>query len=87
MTYRASQPFTCASCDVGIIGEPVFHVGLPFCCAGCAAGGPCMCSYDVREAESASRPAFHAVHTVDDVQDILDEPVTVDVPSLVGAAR
>jgi len=38
--------FTCATCDHVITGRPVFHIGLTFCCAGCAADGPCMCSYD-----------------------------------------
>ncbi|MEZ4597019.1 MAG: hypothetical protein R3C32_09385 [Chloroflexota bacterium] len=28
------------------MGRPLFRGGLPFCCAGCAAGGPCTCSYD-----------------------------------------
>jgi len=43
----ATQPdFTCATCDATITHHPTFHVGLAFCCAGCAADGPCMCSYD-----------------------------------------
>lgn len=42
-----TQPtFTCATCDAVIVGHPTFHLGLAFCCAGCAADGPCMCSYD-----------------------------------------
>jgi hypothetical protein len=42
-----TQPtFTCATCDAQIAHHPVFHLGLAFCCAGCAADGPCMCSYD-----------------------------------------
>lgn len=39
-------PFTCVTCEIEIAGSPTFHIGLPFCCAGCAAGGPCTCSYD-----------------------------------------
>ncbi|HEU4673747.1 MAG TPA: hypothetical protein VFS32_12695 [Candidatus Limnocylindrales bacterium] len=39
-------PFTCASCEAPIVGPPVIHVGVAFCCAGCVAGGPCLCSYD-----------------------------------------
>ena len=39
-------PFTCVPCEIEITGPPTFHVGLPFCCAGCAADGPCICSYD-----------------------------------------
>ena len=41
-----TYPFTCVTCEVEIVGPATFHVGLPFCCAGCVAGGPCTCSYD-----------------------------------------
>jgi hypothetical protein len=48
MTRRLSttKPFSCATCRIEIPGRVTFHLGLPFCCAGCAAGGPCTCSYD-----------------------------------------
>ncbi len=46
-------PFTCVTCELEIAGTPVFHVGLPFCCAGCVADGPCICSYDTPVAEGA----------------------------------
>jgi hypothetical protein len=48
-----TKPFTCVTCEIEIAGPPTFHVGLPFCCAGCVAGGPCTCSYD--DAPSAPR--------------------------------
>ena len=38
--------YTCTTCDLVVTGRPVFHLGLAFCCAGCAADGPCICSYD-----------------------------------------
>ena len=41
-----TKPFHCVTCEVQIAGRPTFHTGLPFCCAGCVAGGPCVCSYD-----------------------------------------
>jgi hypothetical protein len=44
------NPFTCVTCEIEVV-EPTFHVGLPFCCAGCAADGPCVCSYDGRSAD------------------------------------
>ena len=44
-TATESQ-FRCATCEIEIIGRPIIHVGLAFCCAGCVAGGPCTCSYD-----------------------------------------
>ena len=43
---NTDHPFTCVVCEFAIAGTPEFHVGLPFCCAGCVAGGPCVCSYD-----------------------------------------
>jgi hypothetical protein len=48
MGHRLSttHPFTCVTCEIEISGSATFHVGLPFCCAGCVAGGPCTCSYD-----------------------------------------
>jgi hypothetical protein len=57
MTRRSSttKPFYCATCDIEIAGPATFHVGLPFCCAGCAAGGPCTCSYDREPDESRIR--------------------------------
>jgi hypothetical protein len=60
-----TQPtFTCATCDAEIAHHPVFHLGLAFCCAGCAADGPCMCSYDVAvEHAAAVVPAVAAVRT------------------------
>ncbi len=51
-----TQPtFTCATCDTEIAHHPVFHLGLAFCCAGCAADGPCMCSYDMVVAPATGR--------------------------------
>ena len=55
-----TQPtFTCATCDAEIAHHPVFHLGLAFCCAGCAANGPCMCSYDMVVAPAAAREIPH----------------------------
>src|SRR5688572_8643171 len=52
------HPFTCVTCEVEIFGHAVFQVGLPFCCSGCVAGGPCSCSYDeeVTDHERAGDP-------------------------------
>jgi hypothetical protein len=36
----------CATCELDIDAIPVEQAGQYFCCAGCAAGGPCYCSYD-----------------------------------------
>ena len=42
----AGHAFSCVTCEGSIVGTPTFYVGLPFCCAGCVANGPCLCSYD-----------------------------------------
>jgi len=46
-TY-AGYSYTCVTCQFPIDGKPTFHLGLAFCCAGCAVSGPCTCSYDDR---------------------------------------
>lgn len=73
-------PFTCASCEAQIEGRAVFHVGLPFCCAGCVAGGPCLCTYE-EELEDGHR----ADHRRTD--DPTRTPVADDARGLAGAAR
>ena len=55
MPSATDRSFTCVSCEGRILGSVEIHVGLPFCCAGCVAGGPCICSYD-----PAPRPALEA---------------------------
>ena len=47
MTTNARSPASPASSRSP--GAPEFHAGLPFCCAGCVVGGPCLCSYDLLE--------------------------------------
>jgi hypothetical protein len=69
-------PFNCVSCEAPISGAPVFHVGLPFCCAGCVADGPCTCSYDEEASTRDHTPwILHAAPAA----------VADDVRSLVGA--
>jgi hypothetical protein len=72
--------FTCASCDATVVDSPVFHLGLAFCCAGCAADGPCMCSYDAPGAEVARTSRTIAVAgDVDAETSITDASVPVAV--------
>jgi hypothetical protein len=39
------MPQACANCEAVLIGTPFETEGAIFCCAGCAAGGPCQCTY------------------------------------------
>ncbi len=45
----AATTFQCTTCLAPIHHRPTFHVGLAFCCAGCVADGPCICTYDLEE--------------------------------------
>lgn len=75
MPPMSSRPiFTCATCEATVTARPTFHLGLAFCCAGCAADGPCMCSYD------------HEVPDVHDGSSIHDDALAADAGRLVGAA-
>lgn len=77
----ADRPFTCVTCQAAITGPVTFHVGLPFCCAGCVADGPCICSYDVE-------PVVAGVHLCRDVTDLVgDPPITADAREPVAARR
>lgn len=52
----------CVNCGLDIAWEPVVVDGKPYCCGGCAQGGPCYCSYDVPESDgSTSAEAEEAV--------------------------
>ena len=80
----STQPtFTCATCDHQIAHHPVFHLGLAFCCAECAADGPCMCSYDEGAEPATETRAVAVAATAGDNQAARHLPV--DVPAEVGA--
>ena len=83
-----TQPtFTCATCDHQIAHHPVFHLGLAFCCAGCAADGPCMCSYDAAaELVTETRAVALAVAPTA-TDDRVPGALPADVPAEVGAVR
>jgi uncharacterized protein YaaQ len=36
----------CANCGIAIMWTPVWVRDQPFCCVGCAMGGPCICTYE-----------------------------------------
>lgn len=37
----------CSNCEEPIAGAPVYFDGEAYCCAGCVAGGPCVCTYEL----------------------------------------
>jgi hypothetical protein len=43
----------CANCEEPILGGAVYFDGLAYCCSGCVAGGPCICTYDYSTYDSA----------------------------------
>lgn len=45
---KFEEHFTqCKNCEIMFSWAPIENNGSLFCCAGCAAGGPCVCSYDL----------------------------------------
>jgi hypothetical protein len=67
----AIVPRSCSTCEVDIVGRPVLRGGLPFCCAGCAAGGPCTCSYDRDQGSDDTARAISNVRYCLDVRDLV----------------
>jgi len=43
----AQQVSHCANCDIEFFWSPTVRQGKIYCCAGCAAGGPCNCDYSL----------------------------------------
>lgn len=81
--------YTCTTCDHAVTGRPVFHLGLAFCCAGCAADGPCMCSYDEDDASPSDTLTVAPVEVgAGDREPVtISEAVADDAKRLVGAGR
>ncbi len=40
------MPLVCRNCGIEIEWQPVIVDRQPYCCLGCAQGGPCQCDYD-----------------------------------------
>lgn len=40
------QQLVCANCGIVIRWQATILEGRPYCCLGCAQGGPCDCDYD-----------------------------------------
>ncbi len=57
-SHDGGEAVFCANCFVPIPWEPVVRDGKTYCCQGCAAGGPCICSYQPQPVQpSASERA------------------------------
>lgn len=49
----------CVNCEEPILGQPVYFDGGVFCCIGCTAGGPCVCTYGApQETETPASTAY-----------------------------
>ena len=49
--YSSPPRGHCASCEALIPGRPIYQRDEAYCCIGCAADGPCVCSYEADLAE------------------------------------
>lgn len=54
MLDKGEHIYYCANCLVPIRSKPVMRGGQAYCCRGCAAGGPCICSYVDSDQPAAS---------------------------------
>lgn len=61
MRLMPGEPEICAACDTFIMSMPVWHTGIPYCCEGCSAGGPCTCTYDADDGHKADADAVDAL--------------------------
>jgi hypothetical protein len=52
----------CTNCQIRFLWLPVLVDGQPYCCAGCAEGGPCSCDYS-RLPEMGERHAIVLDHS------------------------
>ncbi len=50
-TYSSPRRGYCASCETLLTSRPVYRMDETYCCAGCAQGGPCVCTYEADLAE------------------------------------
>ncbi len=41
-----SVPLICRNCGIEMDWQPVIVDRQPYCCLGCAQGGPCQCDYN-----------------------------------------
>jgi hypothetical protein len=67
----------CANCDIEILWSPTIVAGKPFCCTGCAAGGPCNCDYS----QYSSVKISGVIHYTFDVGAGLDESIHAFPPA------
>jgi hypothetical protein len=44
----------CFSCDIELPGDVYITAGRAYCCSGCAAGGPCSCTYEGQASRAAA---------------------------------
>ena len=49
--YASPRRGYCASCEMVLTGRPVYSMDETYCCTGCAAKGPCVCTYEADLAE------------------------------------
>ena len=66
---RMSLMTTCDSCNIRLGPQAFSSQDKLYCCAGCAAGGPCLCSY---QQDLGRYPPAHYARPVS-LPDLLDQ--------------
>lgn len=86
-SLRNPLDFSCVNCEAPIRGGVTFFVGLPFCCAGCVAGGPCTCSYDLDAPAASERHVPRLRLRSSAAFEVAEEPGVTEEPRAVPASR
>jgi len=62
------EQMRCANCDIDILWPPTVAQGKTYCCAGCAAGGPCSCDYSQYRSVTISGVVHYGPDTRNDLE-------------------
>ena len=73
---------TCDNCEEQLTGEPFYFDGNVYCCAGCAGGGPCTCTYQPPTEGEADTDADRSASS-ETLEPL--EPPTPDAPDAADA--
>ncbi len=58
-----TQRVRCANCDIEILWPAIVVQNVPYCCTGCAAGGPCNCDYSLYRSVNISGVIHYGVES------------------------
>ncbi len=64
-THQQQTPHVrCANCDIEILWPAIVVQSKPYCCTGCASGGPCNCDYSLYRSVNISGVIHYGVESI-----------------------